>query len=497
MEKSSRLHRFERNIFVLSTILFVICLLLVALPAVAQDTSSSSSNQTTTQTTPPSSTGGIKANPGTDKGSTPVPEAKPDFWHQQYLLGDWGGERTKLAEQYGVTFDFFYVTDMLYADNARVKDGGAGWNRVRGTMDIDFGKLAGVKGLFFHVTGLWQGGPNLGADYLGSISNPSGLVSARTEILDSYWLEYDMLDQKVAFRFGQFASMDIYGLQPYGGAFLMEPLDYGFNNRFNDYASFDPASGPGMQIQVKPTPWMYFRGAYTSGNRNPYVQDPNGFHYVKANSGVLSDEIGFVHDQIPNPKNADQKRYPGQYAFGSTYNGGKFANSFCSPTAQVAYCPPVTSEYYTNPLFFSPYTGNYVMYAMANQAIYRRKPNSNTGLDALFGIAWSPNEPYNFVDKNILAGVVYNGPIPSRPKDSLAFALSYSGVSSKYNQAYLSASPAGTWPYSSETAYEFNYMFQATPFWMVQPTVQWYHNTGGFSNSPTGVVLGFRTKIDF
>ena len=69
-----------------------------------------------------------------------------------------------------------------------------------------------------------------------------------------------MLDQKVAFRFGQFASMDIYGLQPYGGAFLMEPLDYGFNNRFNDYASFDPASGPGMQIQVKPTPWMYFKG---------------------------------------------------------------------------------------------------------------------------------------------------------------------------------------------------------------------------------------------
>ena len=93
--------------------------------------------------------------------------------------------------------------------------------------------------------------------------------------------------------------------------------------------------------------------------------------------------------------------------------------------------------------------------------------------------------------------MVYNGPIPARPKDSIAFALSYSGVSSQYNTAYLSASPAGTWPYSSETAYEFNYMFQATPFWMVQPTVQWYHNTGGFSHSPTGVVLGFRTKVDF
>ena len=110
------------------------------------------------------------------------------FWNQQYLLGDWGGERTKLAEQYGVTFDFFYVADFLGTPQAAIKTGAAGWNRVRGTMDIDFGKLAGWNGLTFHVTGLWQGGPNLGANYLGSISNPSGLVSARTEILDSYWL---------------------------------------------------------------------------------------------------------------------------------------------------------------------------------------------------------------------------------------------------------------------------------------------------------------------
>ena len=27
-------------------------------------------------------------------------------------------------------------------------------------------------------------------------------------------------------------------------------------------------------------------------------------------------------------------------------------------------------------------------------------------------------QPYNFVDNNILAGVVYNGPITARPKDS-------------------------------------------------------------------------------
>ena len=466
MAMSTQLQRHDTSKHIFLIFLILICLLSLALPAVAQKE-------------------GIETGPGHDQAAppaaTPAPHPAPTektFWNQQYLLGDWGGERTKLAEEYGVTFDVFYVADFLDTPSAAIKTGAGAWNRVRGTMDIDFGKLAGWNGLTFHVTGLWQGGPNLGGSYLGSISNPSGLVSARTEMLDSYWLQYAMLNDKVEFKFGQFASMDEYGLQPYGGSFLMEPIDYGFGNRFNDYASFDPASGPGVSLKVKPYKWMYFKGAYTSGNRNPYVQDPNGFHFVKHNSGVLSDEVGFDVGQ-QGGKVAKAKYYPGHYAFGSTYNGGKFANPF----------NPV-------PLFYSPYTGNYVMYIMANQAVYRPKAGSNTGLDAFFGFAGSPNATYNFVDKNITTGVVYNGPIPSRAKDSVAFALSYSHVSDAYSAAYAS-SFLGAPVLGSEKAFEVNYLFQATPYFMIQPVVQWYATLGANPQNPTGVVLGFRTKVVF
>ena len=463
MATSRQLRRFETSKPIFLTFLLILCLLLVAPSAIAQKQ-------------------GIETGPGHDQAAapaTPTPApADKSFWNQQYLLGDWGGTRTKLAEEKGVTFDFFYVADFLATPSAAVKTGAAGWNRVRGTMDIDFGKLAGWKGLTFHVTGLWQGGPNLGADYLGSISNPSGLVSARTEILDSYWLQYAMLDDKVEFKFGQFASMDEYGLQPYGGSFLIEPIDYGFGNRFNDYASFDPASGPGVSLKVKPASWMYFKAAYTSGNRNPYYQDPNGFHFVKHDSGVLSDELGFDVNQ-PNPKAPKDKYYPGHYAFGSTYNGGKFADPF----------NPV-------PLFYSPYTGNYVIYGMANQAIYRPRAGSNNGLDAFFGIAVSPDQTYNFIDKNITGGVVYNGLIPARPKDSLAFGMSFSHVSNAYSAAYAN-SFLGAPVLGTEKAFEVNYLFQATPYFLVQPVVQWYATLGANPQNPTGVVLGFRTKVVF
>ena len=408
MAMSTQLHRLETSKYLFLTFLILCCLLLLTSPAVTQE----AGNQT---------------GPGNDQaapGPAPTPTPEKNLWNRQYLLGDWGGARTRLEEEKGIKFDFFYVSDMLYVTSGAIKTGGGAWNRVRGTMDIDFGKLAGWKGLTFHVTGLWQGGPNLGADYLGSISNPSGLVSQRTEILDSYWLAYAMLDGKVTLRFGQFASMDYYGLQPYGGSFLMEPVDYGFRNRFNDYASFDPASGPGVQLVVNPTSYLYYSVAYTSGNRNPYKEDPNGFHYVKHDSGVLSDAVGFKIDQPGTGKTAKKKYYPGQYEFGSTYNGGKFTNPF----------DPV-------PLYLSQDTGNYVFYFMGNQAVYRMKDSTDRGLDVMFGIAHSPNTTYNFVDNNITTGFVFHGPITPRPNDSVGFALSYAHVSDKYAAAYAAANP--------------------------------------------------------
>jgi porin len=83
----------------------------------------------------------------------------------------------------------------------------AGWGRIRGTMDIDFGKLSDSNGLTFDATGLWQFGGNLGAD-IGTLANPSGLVSAHTTRLDSFWVQQALLHNRLFIRVGQFAGLD-------------------------------------------------------------------------------------------------------------------------------------------------------------------------------------------------------------------------------------------------------------------------------------------------
>jgi carbohydrate-selective porin OprB len=63
-----------------------------------------------------------------------------------HLLGDWGGVRPDLFER-GVRFDFQYISDNLANIEGDRNDRFVSWDRVRGTVDIDFDKLMGPDGI--------------------------------------------------------------------------------------------------------------------------------------------------------------------------------------------------------------------------------------------------------------------------------------------------------------------------------------------------------------
>jgi carbohydrate-selective porin OprB len=101
---------------------------------------------------------------------------------RQYLLSDWASKRSVLSEK-GIDFDFFYIADLLANPAGGLEQTQAGWERIRGTIDVNFDHDMRWKGLRFHATGLWQTGPNLGAK-IGVLANPSDLVSSHTTRLE-------------------------------------------------------------------------------------------------------------------------------------------------------------------------------------------------------------------------------------------------------------------------------------------------------------------------
>jgi carbohydrate-selective porin OprB len=206
-----------------------------------------------------------------------------------HLFGDWGGERTRLEER-GVAFDFQYVSDSLSNLKSEKKERLTNWNRVRGTVDIDFGLLAGWNGVYFHAAAVWQDGGNMG-QYLGLLTVPAK-ASANTFRLDSWWLEKRMQNQRIVVRLGQFAGQDFYGEQLYGTSFIIEPIGYALGNLSTTFETFDPPSTPAAELRVIPLHWFYVKSMVLGADRAQYAHNPTGF-VPQFRGGPLSvSEIG-------------------------------------------------------------------------------------------------------------------------------------------------------------------------------------------------------------
>jgi porin len=406
----------------------------------------------------------------------PAPNVGASFFDtrpRQYLFGDWGGKRTAWEEK-GIKFDFFYITDLQANPSGGLQQTQAGWERLRGTIDINFDRLIQWQGLSFHATGLWQSGANLGAK-IGALANPSDLVSAHTTRLDSFWLQQLFLNNQLRIRAGQLAGLDFYGNQEYGGSWLIEPLGYAFGNLFSSiYESFNPAGTPGAEVRFAPKRNFYVKTAVMAGNRDPYKEDPTGFHFQIRDTPNFLFEAGYLVNQ-PDGRDGKSahstaKPYPGEYKFGGIYNGGKFTD----PAGRKS-------------------SGNYLIYGMASQALFRSEAGSNRGLDATLGFDWSPGD-VSRENKQITAGVRFNAPFGHRAKDRIAAGFVYSKISDPFgNSGGLLGGPL----LGSEKAFELNYSLQVTPYFLLQPTFQYYVNVGANPNLANAPVLGFRTKVTF
>jgi porin len=410
-----------------------------------------------------------------DRGFSVTPDiGLLDISSRRYLLGDWAGKRSALEEK-GVTFDFFYIADLQANSSGGMRHARAGWERIRGTVDIDLDQFASWKGLRFHATGLWQVGANLGAK-IGTLANPSDLVSAHTTRLDSFWIEQQLFDNRLRLRAGQLAGLDFYGNQEYGGTWVIEPLGYAFGNLFGSvYESFDPAGTPGAEVRFAPSKKYYVKTAVLAGNRDPYGEDPNGFHFAIRDTPDFLFETGYRVDS-PQSKaghpagSGSGKSYPGDYKFGGAYNAGSFLDTTGRRTS-----------------------GNYLIYAMASQALFRSGGGSPRGLDGTFGFDWAPGD-VNRENFQMTSGVRFNAPFVARQQDRISCAAVYSKISDPFqHQEILPGVPA----LGSEKAIEVNYSLQVTPYYLIQPLFQYYVSPGANRALSNAVVWGFRTKVSF
>ena len=383
-----------------------------------------------------------------------------------HLFGDWDGERSRLLER-GVRFDFQYISDSLWNLKSDQPQRFASWNRFRWTIDIDLGALTGQQGLYFHATALWQAGGNLGR-YLGLLTGPSGLVSANTCRLDSWWLEKRWLNERVVARVGQFAEQDFYGADHYAASYIFEPMGYALGNLFTDFETFDPPSTSAIEVRVAPLDHLYIKSMVAASVREPFSISPTGLVPQFRGVPVSVYEIGFTPGQKASAIRAfdnvqSRKGYSGLYQFGASYNPTTFATA----TGQKR-------------------SGNYLLYWMASQALWRVEPKGGKGLDATFGYDWSPAD-INRNNTLLAAGLRFNEPLPANIHNTMSLGYVRNSLSTEFL-------PSGQAPWRVENGIEFNTLLDPLPM-LVQPVIQYYVNVSG--RTQRALVFGFRTKVEF
>ena len=386
----------------------------------------------------------------------------------RHLFGEWGGVRTRL-EKRGVKFDLQYVSDSLWNLKSVQPERFASWNRFRGTVDIDFGALVGQQGLYFHATALWQAGGNMGT-YLGLLTSPSGLSSENTCRLDSWWIEKRWSNERITARVGQFAGQDFYGAQHYAASFIFEPMGYALGNLFTDYEVFDPPSTPAAEVRVAPTHNFYVKSMVLAAVRSPFSQNPTGLVPQFNGTPVSVSEIGFTPGEKASSVRAfdsveNRRGYSGLYQFGASYNPEKF----------------------TSPTSTTPRSGNYLLYWMASQALWRKDPKEAKGLDATFAYDWSLAD-INRNNTTLTAGVRFNEPLPVNIHNTMSLGYVRSSLSPQFLPPSVPA-------WKTEQGVEFNTLLDPLPMLLLQPVIQYYANVGG--GVQRAVVFGFRTKVEF
>ncbi len=387
--------------------------------------------------------------------------------NKDHLFGDWGGVRPRWLRR-GAKIDLQYISDFLWNIESDQKARLASWNRIRGTVDIDFGALSGHPGWYFHATGLWQNGGNVGAR-LGLITSPSGMSSAHTFRLDSWWIEKRWKEERITVRVGQFAGQDFYGAQHYTASFIFEPMGYALGNLSTDFETFDPPSTPAAEIRVVPRHNLYVKSMVMAGDRSPFSHNPSGFVPQFHGDPVIVSEIGFTPGKKASSVRAfdnvdTRKGYSGLYQVGASYNPGKF----------------------TAPMRVTPQSGNYLLYWKANQALWRVDSKKAKGLDGTIAYDWSPrNVNRNYTQ--LTAGLRFNEPLPLHIHNTLS--LGY--VRNTLSPEFLSR---GAPAWKNEHAAELNVLLDVGPL-LIQPVIQYYKNVGAVGGH--AVVAGFRTKVEF
>lgn len=378
---------------------------------------------------------------------------------QETATGDWGGWRTRLR-QAGIDPQLNFTTDLLGNPVGGLRQSAAYAGMWYGETVFDLETIAGLNGLRFVVGGAWTQGRDLSGDDIGNIFGVAEVFNGDTLRLAELYLEQSLFDDRLSVALGRLAVGDAFAI---AGSF-----GYYVNSAVNS----SPVSLP-INVPSFTTPPFAVWGARVKADLRQDVTLMLGLY--NADTDVQADPrhgLDFTFDpwdgvlgmaELGFNPHVGANRLPGHYAIGGLYD-----------TSRYTYVadPNRTRR------------GNFGVYAIAEQMVWRESPGSPEGLTVWGSVTVNPDDDINTLPVAVYGGATYQGLVPGRMNDVTAFGVSYG--------AFSDALPGQ----SAEWVLEINHRFQLGDWFSVTPDLQYVIDPDG-AGIADALVAGVEISIDF
>ena len=440
--------------------------------------------------------------PGPVSTPTSNPNAVPAFFNQDYLLGDFGGARSKLADK-GVTLTPIYSAETFGNPTGGVRQGVVYDGLLDLELTIDLKKLADWDGTF-HISSYYPMGTSLTDKYTGDLFRVSDIDAYDTALLFEAYYEQHFADGKVSLRAGQLSGDTEFFISTGAANFLNATYGWPAILGNNVPAPSYPYAAPGVRLQISPDDkWLFRAGVYAADPAPDRIGDPNpdrapGSRYDNTGTEFYtsgSDGIFNMDELVYNLNQGDKdKGLPGTYKIGGWMDTGTFAN-LRYDTQGLPLASPSSNGHPKS------VDGDYGFYFVADQAFWQDKSDPDHPQKAsVFARGGSAEGDRSLFNYYFDGGITFDGMIPGRPADLVGLAAAYGHIGGGF-----AGSEADENTYQGQNSpvpdfegnIELTYFAQVAKWWTVQPDLQVLIHPGGSSALPNAVVLGVRTTVTF
>jgi porin len=429
--------------------------------------------------------------------------AAEDPWVEK-ATGNWGGARAALQNR-GIEFNLAYIGETLSILRGGVRQGSSFEGRFEAHVDTDLEKLIGWRGAKTHVRGfqIHKGRYNA-ADLVQSLADPSNIDAEPTTRLFSAWIAQEF-GKAGSIAVGQLAADDEYLVGRTAGGLINGTFGWAAIVAANMPGGGPayPLTAPGVRLKLNPTEEFSILAAALAGHVGG--KDCNDLNSQVCNKhggdfgwygGTLW--VGSVDYEVNREK--DAKGLAFALRLGGWYHtGNKFADQRYGVAADgsvIQSAGPIVQKFY--------HGYDWGLFGVLDQMLWRSGERS---VSVFTRGGYAPSD-HNIVNWYVDGGIGFKGLFAGRADDTLTFGIAHSRISKHAAAADRDSIEFSGVPIpirSAETVYEASYIYQITPWWSLQPDIQYIVRPGGGAPHPDNssrrigdtLIVGARTTITF